>query len=82
MHKFRKAGRYTFDLDKIYNCTRRSEEEALEIGLQTEYNPPPSHGISCSCCRLDNQSTTYPTTEEKVRSKSPSTTHHIDRRNF
>jgi hypothetical protein len=73
MCKFRKAIWYNLDLDKVYNCTRRGkEEEAIKTELQTDYNPPHSHGISCSCCRkLVNESTTHPTTEEKASSKSP-----------
>ena len=73
MYKFRKAIWHSINLDKIYNCTHRGkEEEALETRLQTDYDPPDSHGISCSCYRrLVNQSTTNPTTEEKVSSKSP-----------
>ena len=51
----------SLDLDKIYNCTRRSKEEALKTELQNDYNAPHSHGISCSCCsKIITESTTHP----------------------
>ena len=61
MYKFRKARWHSLDLDKIYNCTRRSKEEALKTELQTDYNAPHSHGISCSCCgKIITELTTHP----------------------
>jgi hypothetical protein len=66
MYSFRKAIWHSVDLDEIYNCTRRIKE-ALNTELQTDYNAPPSHGVSCSCCRkLVNESATHTTKEEKV----------------
>jgi hypothetical protein len=71
MYKFRKAIWHNVDLDKIYNGTPRIKEEPLKTGLQTDYNAPPLHGVSCSCCRkLVDESATYTTTEEKVSLES------------
>jgi hypothetical protein len=61
MYKFRTARWHSLDLDKIYNCTGRSKEEALETELQTDYNSPASHDISCSCCgKIITDLTTHP----------------------
>ena len=61
MYKFRKDRWHSLDLDKIYNCTGRSKEEALETGLHTDHKAPSSPDISCSCCgKIITELTTHP----------------------
>jgi hypothetical protein len=68
MYKFPKSRGTSLDLVKVYNCTRRGKEEALEIGLHTYHKAPSSHGISCSCCgNMITESTAHPILEESAR---------------
>jgi hypothetical protein len=71
MYNFRKARWHSLDPVKIYNCTHRSQEKALETGLRNDYGVPSSYNILCSCSKFIQETTTNPSLEESSSERRP-----------